>query len=635
MSDLDTMLVRRNSGRRLFVKTSLATIGLFASSVLVTPNVRAADSLKPDADGYIRDWVMLAPIALPVGRPAGDLIVEEQVKNEAALQPKAGDTVKVNGKELTWKNITASTKYFDFNAILKTENDRAAGYMVTYIECDREMNDVTMALGSNDQGRLYLNGKDIYAVQDARSLELDADKGKVHLNKGVNVVVFKVINEQNSWQGSMRFLDKTGAPVTDLKIKLSPAERVVTLKDTFRDYFRVGTAINRSIVTGSAGFRRTAEEVKKDIALVKEQFNQAVPENEMKWMSLHPRTGKDGYDWAAADAFVEFGTNNHMELAGHTLVWHSQTPHWVFEGTHLPPGAVKESKPTGAENKADARQTAPPPPPATPSAGPPGPGGGPGGGSRGFGGFRPFNLDGPRASREELLERMREHIHTVMGRYKGRIKVWDVVNEAISDGGPDVLRKSPWSVIIGPDFIDQAFRYAHEADPDAILRYNDYGLENPGKRRKLITLIKELQGKKVPVMAIGSQAHLNVSITSETMDQSLAEMKSLGLPIHITELDVNGAISGQRNTGADIAGNSAATEGGLVADADKKLTDAYVGIFRAFLNHRDAVKLVTFWGPNDANSWRRRGRPLLFDADSKPKPAFHAVIKLATAPTAP
>jgi hypothetical protein len=221
MSGLFTTLVGRKSGRRKFVRTLLA-IGLFAPAVPVTPNVRAADALKPDADGYIRDWVMLAPITLPAGRPAGDLIVEEQVKNEGALQPRAGDTVTVNGKELTWQNITASTKYFDFNAILQTVNDHAAGYMVTYIECAREMNDVTMALGSNDQGRLYLNGKDIYAVQDARSLELDSDKGKVHLNKGVNVIVFKVINEQNSWQGSMRFLDKTGAPVTDLKIKLSP-----------------------------------------------------------------------------------------------------------------------------------------------------------------------------------------------------------------------------------------------------------------------------------------------------------------------------------------------------------------------------------------------------------------------------
>jgi hypothetical protein len=215
------MLIARTSGRRQLVRSLLATTGLLASSLLVTTRVTAEDALKPDADGYIRNWVMLAPIPLSPRGSAGDLVVEEQVKNEAVLQPKAGDSVKVNGKELTWRSITASAKYFDFNALLKSDNDHAAGYMVTYIECDQD-NDVTMALGSNDQARLYLNGKDIYAVQDARTLQLDADKGKVRLKKGVNVVVFKVINEQNSWQGAMRFLDKTGTPITDLKIKLSP-----------------------------------------------------------------------------------------------------------------------------------------------------------------------------------------------------------------------------------------------------------------------------------------------------------------------------------------------------------------------------------------------------------------------------
>jgi endo-1,4-beta-xylanase len=221
------------------------------------------------------------------------------------------------------------------------------------------------------------------------------------------------------------------------------AETPATLKDTFKDHFRVGTAINRNITSGAAGFRRTADEVGKDVALVKEQFNQITAENEMKWMSVHPQAGKDGYNWTAADAFVEFGTKNHMELVGHTLVWHGQTPNWVFEGTHLPPGANPESKPAGEENKPAATSTSPTPP---------GPGRGPEG--RGFGGFRGFNLEGPRASREELLERMREHIHTVVGRYKGKVKVWDVVNEAIADNGPDILRKSPWSVIIGPDFIE-------------------------------------------------------------------------------------------------------------------------------------------------------------------------------------
>jgi endo-1,4-beta-xylanase len=406
---------------------------------------------------------------------------------------------------------------------------------------------------------------------------------------------------------SPRFRHLLAACLCAIFAPAAAAEQPATLKDAFKGHFVIGTAVNRAITSGR-GFRRTQEQVNADIALVKAQFAHVVAENEMKWMLIHPRPGKDGYDWAAADALVKFAEENKMEVAGHTLVWHSQTPNWVFEGTHLPPGA-KEAAPA-AES--------PPPNPDGARRG-------------GFGGFRPFNLDGPRASREELLERMREHIHAVVGRYKGRIKVWDVVNEALSDNGDEVLRKSPWSVIIGPDFVEKAFQFAHEADPDALLRYNDYGLENPAKRAKLIKLIKPLLEKKVPVHVIGSQAHLNVGISFETMDQSLAEMKTLGLPIHITELDVNGAMGGQRGTGADIAGNSSATDGGLVAEADKKLTEAYTGVFRALLKHREAVKLVVFWGPNDANSWRSRGRPLLFDGESKPKPAFHAVIKLAAA----
>jgi endo-1,4-beta-xylanase len=220
---------------------------------------------------------------------------------------------------------------------------------------------------------------------------------------------------------------------------------------------------------------------------------------------------------------------------------------------------------------------------------------------------------------------MREHIHTVVGRYKGKIKVWDVVNEALSDGGTNILRNSLWLEIIGPDFIAKAFEYAHEADPNAILRYNDYSLENPAKRRKLIALIKSLQAQKVPVHAIGSQAHVNVSTSYDAMDQALTEIATLGLPIHITELDVNSAQVGQRSTGADIANNTATTQGGLVSDADRKLAEAYAGLFRAFLKHDESVEVVTFWGANDANSWRANGKPLLFDGNSQPKPAFHAV----------
>jgi endo-1,4-beta-xylanase len=374
------------------------------------------------------------------------------------------------------------------------------------------------------------------------------------------------------------------------------ADASVALKDVFKRQFPIGSAVNRSMVMGGTGFRRSAEQNANDIALLKEQFNQISPENDLKWQLVHPREGADGYDFKPADAFVNFGLSNKMYVVGHTLVWHSQTPNWVFAGTNPPPTNVTSSATTTN-------------PPSRPR----------------WGGFGRY--DGPRASREELLQRMRDHIHTVVGRYKGKVKCWDVVNEAIADGpSTNIFRNSLWFEIIGPDFIAKAFEYAHEADPNAILRYNDYGLENPVKRKKLIALIKSLQAQKVPVGAIGSQAHVNVSMTFETMDQTLADLATLGLPVHITELDVNSAAGGQRGFGADVASNAATTEGGLVSDADKKLAETYAGIFRAFIKHRDAVKLVTFWGVDDGVSWRAQGKPLLFDADCKPKPAFDAVI---------
>jgi endo-1,4-beta-xylanase len=388
------------------------------------------------------------------------------------------------------------------------------------------------------------------------------------------------------------------------------------LKEAFKEQFLVAAALNRRQATQTGGGRRSLEPIDEDVALVKQQFNQTSPENDLKWQMIHPREGAAGYDFTESDAFVNFGLSNRMSIVGHTLVWHRQTPNWVFAGTNPPPASATDAA------------TAPAPAANTNGPGTNAPGRGRFGPGFG-GGFGRFN--GPRASREELLQRMRDHIHAVVGRHKGKIKTWDVVNEAITDGnGTNVLRTSLWLEIIGPDFIAKAFEYAPEADPDAILRYNDYGLENPVKRRKLIALVKSLQAQKVPIQAIGSQAHINVSTPFETMDQTLAEVKILGLQIHITERDVSSAQSGQRNFGADVARNAATTEGGLVSDADQKLSDAYAGIFRAFLKHRDSVKMVTFWGVNDAFSWSRNGQPLLFDGDNRPKPAFDAVIRAAT-----
>ena len=204
------------------MKKLFSTIGSIALFGLLSPQAGAAEALKPDADGYIRDWVMLAPIGLRDGESCAEALLKDQIPNEASLRPKAGDKVKVGGKEMTWRNVTAATNYFDFNEALKSINDHAAGYMVTYIECGQETPDVILAVASNDQGRIYFNGVDIYAFTEARPLMLDADKGRVTLKKGINVIVFKVTNEQNSWQGAMRLLDKAGAPLKNVRIKQSP-----------------------------------------------------------------------------------------------------------------------------------------------------------------------------------------------------------------------------------------------------------------------------------------------------------------------------------------------------------------------------------------------------------------------------
>ncbi len=201
----------------------LSTIlGLTALLTLASSPVRAAEGPTLDADGYVRDWLMLAPIALPEGADAGELVLRRQLPDEAGLKPKAGDPVTVNGRALTWKAVTAPTNHFDFNVTLKAQHDQSAGYLVTYVECDREIPDVVIAVGSNDQGRIYFNGVDIYAFAEARPLMLDQDKGKITLKQGVNVIVFKVINQQNSWQAALRLTDRAGKPLANVKLRLAP-----------------------------------------------------------------------------------------------------------------------------------------------------------------------------------------------------------------------------------------------------------------------------------------------------------------------------------------------------------------------------------------------------------------------------
>lgn len=344
-----------------------------------------------------------------------------------------------------------------------------------------------------------------------------------------------------------------------------------TLRSVYKDDYLIGVALNGGQVNGRN---------EKSGNLAARQFSSLTPENDMKWQSLHPQP--DRYDFKAADAYADFAKKHDMALIGHTLIWHSQTPSWVFEGE-----------------------------------------------------------GGKPATREELLKRMHDHIKNVVGHFKGKVKGWDVVNEALADGGPDILRDSPWRRIIGEDFLDYAFRYAKEADPQAELYYNDYGLENDRKRANCVKLLKGMLERNIPIDGVGTQSHFQLNHPSiSEVEKTIKDFSDLGLKVMITELDVD-VLPSRGNAGiSDISRQEMGEESlnpytsGLPNDIQEKLAKRYADLFDVYLRHRKSVTRVTFWGLDDGMSWLNgfpiRGRtnyPLLIDRELKPKPAFFAVLK--------
>jgi endo-1,4-beta-xylanase len=314
-------------------------------------------------------------------------------------------------------------------------------------------------------------------------------------------------------------------------------------------------------------------------AIVEKQFNTITAENVMKWALIHPEP--NDYNFAPADRFVEFGQKNKMFIVGHTLVWQNQIPAWVF--------------------KDDANNT---------------------------------------LSRDALLARMKDHIFAVVGRYKGRVNGWDVVNEALTDSGQ--FQRTKWYKIIGEDFIAKAFEYAHQADPDAELYYNEYSLEMPAKREACVRLVKDLKAKGLRIDGVGIQGHWGMKYpTSKELDAFINAFAPLGVKVMVTELDIDVLPSATQYMGADINFRVGMQEklnpyvNGLPNDVQKKLADRYADLFAILLEHKDTVSRVTFWGVYDKTSWLNnwpvRGRtsyPLLFDRNYQPKPAFDAVIKV-------
>lgn len=330
------------------------------------------------------------------------------------------------------------------------------------------------------------------------------------------------------------------------------------LKDYYKDYFAMGVAVSpRALKTDEAG-------------LILQHFNSLTPENAMKMGPIHPRENE--YFWRDADSIIAFAQRNKLKVRGHTLVWHNQTPTWLF-----------------------------------------------------------VDNAGKEVSKEVLLQRIKDHIFAVAGRYKGKIYAWDVVNEAISDKGDEYLRPSRFLQICGEEYIAKAFQWAHEAAPDAQLFYNDYNEISPVKREKIYRLVKGLKDAGVPIHGVGLQGHWAINEPSRgQLDSTLQRFADLGLKVQITELDIS--VYRKEHDARERRAEDANTE--FSAEREQKQIEVYKMAFELFRKHRNTVSSVTFWNVSDRYSWldnfpvqNRKDYPLLFDKDLQPKKAYWEVVR--------
>ena len=319
----------------------------------------------------------------------------------------------------------------------------------------------------------------------------------------------------------------------------------------------------------------------KAMDLVARHFNTITPENIMKWEEIHPEP--DRYNFGPADQYVAFGEKHNMHIICHALVWFHQTPDWVFQ-----------------------------------------------------------DESGNPLSREALLERMKDHIFTIMGRYKGRIQAYDVVNEAIMKDGS--FRQCKWLEIIGEDYVQKAFEFAREADPEAELYYNEYDYEFGPKTEGVIKLVKNMQDNGVRVDGVGIQGHWFLDYPKmDLLDSYVKELSKLGIKLMVTELDigvlpfypVDSTVVPLSSFDAETQKKHNPYPDGLPDDIEKKLADRYAELFAYFKKNRDVFGRITFWAVHDGQSWRNywpiKGRadyPMLFDRNCQAKSALDAVMKI-------
>ena len=313
--------------------------------------------------------------------------------------------------------------------------------------------------------------------------------------------------------------------------------------------------------------------------LVPQQFNSIVAENCMKGEEIHPEQNR--YFWDDADAFVNYGHQNNMAVIGHCLVWHSQPPKWMFT-----------------------------------------------------------DKQGNFVSRDTLIQRMKDHIFHVAKRYKGKIKGWDVVNEMIEDDGS--FRKSHYYNIIGPEYIELAFKFAHQADPDAELYLNDFSMSKPAKRQAYCQLIRKLKAAGCRVDAIGMQSHNGIDYPDlADYEASIDSFAACGVKVMITELDLNMLPNPKSFGGAEISqkyeyeARMNPYPQKLDKKGEKTFNQRYLDFFKIYKKHAAQISRVTLWGVADHNSWLndwpikgRKNYPLLFDRNYQLKKTTKKIIKL-------
>ena len=321
-------------------------------------------------------------------------------------------------------------------------------------------------------------------------------------------------------------------------------------------------------------------QVPKADAVLQKHFNCAVAENCMKPEVLAPAEGI--FDFRVADKFVDYCQRLHLKVNGHCLVWHSQAPDWWF---------------TNGYN-------------ASP------------------------------VSKEVLKERLIKHIKTVVGHFKGKVFGWDVVNEAIEDDGS--FRKSPYYNLLGEEFIEIAFRTAHEADPDAELYYNDYSMSKPGKREAVCRLVKRLKEKGLRIDGVGMQSHNGLDYPDlKDYEKSIDAFAACGVKVLITELDINVLPNPEGFGGAAVEQNFEFQQkynpypNGLPKDKQKELDKRWIDLFKIYYEHRAQIGRITLWGVCDENSWLngwpiagRTNYPLLFDRNYEAKPIVNEIINI-------